>query len=59
MVGGLVDHHFFNLDFPHSVSLFRLYAGLTVVTIRISEEVAGRVEEADAAEKVSGRELSA
>ncbi len=40
MVGGLVDHYFFNLDFPHSVSLFWLYASLTVVTIRIGEEVA-------------------
>jgi O-antigen ligase len=40
MVGGLVDHYFFNLDFPHSVSLFWLYAALTVVTIRIGEEVA-------------------
>ena len=35
MVGGIVDHYFFNLDFPHSVSLFWLYAGLAVATIKI------------------------
>jgi hypothetical protein len=47
MVGGLVDHYFFNLDFPHSGSLFWVYAALTVVTIRISEEArddGGRVQ---------------
>jgi O-antigen ligase len=38
MVGGLVDHYFFNLDFPHSVSVFWLFAGLAVVTIRLSGE---------------------
>jgi O-antigen ligase len=37
MVGGLTDHYFFNLDFPHSVSMFWLYAGLAVVAIKISE----------------------
>jgi O-antigen ligase len=36
MVGGLTDHYFFNLDFPHSVSLFWLYAALAVVTIKIA-----------------------
>jgi len=41
MVGGLVDHYFFNLDFPHSGSLFWLYAALTVVTIRIGREAEG------------------
>jgi hypothetical protein len=56
-VGGLVDHYFFNLDFPHSVSLFWLYAALTVVTIRISQEAGVEVEEAEAPEKVSGRGL--
>ena len=35
MVGGVFDHYFFNLDFPHSVSLFWLYVGLTVATIKI------------------------
>ena len=42
MVGGLVDHYFFNLDFPHSVSLFWLYAGLAVAAVRIGDE--GRAE---------------
>jgi len=42
MVGGLVDHYFFNLDFPHSVSLFWLYVGLALVAMRIgAEETAG------------------
>ena len=42
MVGGLVDHYFFNLDFPHSVAVFWLFAGLAVVTIRLSRgELAG------------------
>jgi O-antigen ligase len=36
MVGGLTDHYFFNLDFPHSVSLFWLYAALAVVTIKVA-----------------------
>jgi O-antigen ligase len=54
MVGGIVDHYFFNLDFPHSVSLFWLYVGLVVVAIKIGErrglrdqdvEVTGRVAE--------------
>jgi O-antigen ligase len=36
MVGGLTDHYFFNLDFPHSVALFWLYAGLAVVTIKVA-----------------------
>jgi O-antigen ligase len=35
MVGGVVDHYFFNLDFPHSVSLFWLYVGLTIATIKV------------------------
>jgi O-antigen ligase len=28
MIGGLTDHYFFNLKFPHSVALFWLYVGL-------------------------------
>jgi len=35
MVGGVFDHYFFNLDFPHSVSLFWLYVGLTVATTKV------------------------
>jgi len=38
MVGGIVDHYFFNLDFPHSVSIFWLYVGLAVVAIGFSDE---------------------
>jgi O-antigen ligase len=51
MVGGIVDHYFFNLDFPHSVSLFWLYTGLAVVTVR----VAGGTREVVAEEAESGR----
>jgi F0F1-type ATP synthase assembly protein I len=34
MIGGLVDHYFFNLRFPHSVVLFWLFVGLGMVAIR-------------------------
>ncbi len=54
MVGGLVDHYFFNLDFPHSVSLFWLYAALTVVTIRIGEEVRAEAGDGGGGERVVG-----
>jgi O-antigen ligase len=36
MVGGLLDHYFFNLDFPHSISLFWIYVGLAVTTARLA-----------------------
>ena len=36
MVGGLLDHYFFNLDFPHSISLFWMYVGLAVTTARLA-----------------------
>jgi hypothetical protein len=36
MVGGITDHYFFNLDFPHSVTLFWLYAALAVLTIKVA-----------------------
>jgi O-antigen ligase len=52
MVGGLVDHYFFNLDFPHSVSLFWLYAALTVVTIRMGEEARAPARDDGAGEEV-------
>ncbi len=55
MVGGLVDHYFFNLDFPHSVSLFWLYTALTVVTIRLSEEAGAKAGDRGGAEKLVGR----
>ncbi len=35
MIGGLVDHYFFNLKFPHSVVLFWLFVGLGIVTVRL------------------------
>ena len=38
LVGGLADHYFFNLAFPHSVSVFWLYLGLGMVAIRLGTE---------------------
>jgi O-antigen ligase len=38
LVGGLADHYFFNLSFPHSVSVFWLYLGLAMATIRLGTE---------------------
>jgi O-antigen ligase len=35
MVGGIFDHYFFNLDFPHAAALFWLVVGLGAVTIRL------------------------
>ncbi len=35
MTGGLLDHYFFNLDFPHSVSFFWIYVGLAVTAARL------------------------
>lgn len=35
MTGGLLDHYFFNLDFPHSVSFFWIYVGLAAVAARL------------------------
>ncbi|MBC7258785.1 MAG: O-antigen ligase family protein [Chloroflexi bacterium] len=42
MVGGLFDHYFFNLDFPHSVSFFWIYVGLAVVSARLGLEAPAR-----------------
>lgn len=33
MTAGVVDHYFFNLDFPHSVTLFWVFVGLGVTAI--------------------------
>lgn len=33
MTAGVVDHYFFNLDFPHSVTLFWIFVGLGVTTM--------------------------
>ena len=38
LVGGIWDHYFFNLNFPHSVSIFWLYLGLAMVAIRLGTE---------------------
>ncbi|MCL7452174.1 MAG: O-antigen ligase family protein, partial [Anaerolineae bacterium] len=38
LVGGLLDHYFFNLSFPHSVSIFWIYMGLAMVTVRLGVE---------------------
>ncbi|MSP11542.1 MAG: hypothetical protein EXR62_01160 [Chloroflexi bacterium] len=35
MLGGVLDHYFFNLDFPHSVTLFWLFVGLALATLRL------------------------
>lgn len=35
LVAGLFDHHFFNLDFPHTVALFWLMVGLVEVSTRL------------------------
>ncbi len=35
LIGGLTDHYFFNLVFPHSVALFWLFAGLGMAAIRL------------------------
>lgn len=38
MTAGVVDHYFFNLDFPHSVTLFWMFVGLGVATILRAQE---------------------
>lgn len=38
LVGGLLDHYFFNLNFPHSVSIFWLYLGLAMASIHLGTE---------------------
>jgi len=36
LVGGIFDHYFFNLSFPHSVALFWLYMGLATVAAKLA-----------------------
>lgn len=36
LVGGLLDHYFFNLDFHHSVTFFWLFVGLAMVCSRLA-----------------------
>jgi len=38
LVGGIVDHYFFNLDFPHSVTLFWLVVGLATAAMGIVQQ---------------------
>jgi hypothetical protein len=40
MVGGLTDHYFFNLAFPHSVALFWMYVGLGMAAVRLGTPAA-------------------
>lgn len=40
MTAGVVDHYFFNLDFPHSVTLFWIFVGLGVTTILMYQKPA-------------------
>jgi hypothetical protein len=47
LVGGLLDHYFFNLSFPHSVSIFWLYLGLTMTTVRLAAGASNSQEERD------------
>ena len=37
LVAGILDHYFFNLQFPHTVTLFWLIMGLAVVIVQKSE----------------------
>ncbi len=57
MVGGIVDHYFFNLDFPHSVSLFWLYVGLAVVAIKVKGEGGAKTQSVGPLERAAGSEL--
>jgi O-antigen ligase len=36
LVGGILDHYFFNLDFHHSVAFFWLFVGLAMVASRLA-----------------------
>jgi len=46
LVAGILDHYFFNLSFPHSVSIFWLYLGLAMVTIRLGTQDSTSVAQA-------------
>ncbi len=47
MVGGIFDHYFFNITFPHSVALFWLFVGVAVAAARIGLEAVGSDGEPD------------
>lgn len=38
LTAGMFDHHFFNLNFPHTVALFWLMVGLVVVSTRLGTQ---------------------
>jgi len=40
LVGGILDHYFFNLNFPHSVSIFWLYLGLAMTAVQLGAKSA-------------------
>jgi O-antigen ligase len=54
LVGGILDHYFFNLSFPHSVSIFWIFLGLGMVAVRL-----GTRDEAAEAERQSGMGVTA
>lgn len=47
LVGGVFDHYFINLDFPHAVTLFWLYVGLALAAARLGR-AGGQAEAAPA-----------
>ncbi len=48
LVVGVLDHYFFNIEFPHMAMLFWLFAALAVVAARlIDEQAAGEKEQAN------------
>jgi O-antigen ligase len=49
LVGGIFDHYFFNLSFPHSVSIFWIFLGLAMVAVRLGTEGTVRAERLPAA----------
>ena len=49
LVGGIFDHYFFNLSFPHSVSIFWIFMGLAMVAVRLGTEDSVRTDRLPAA----------
>jgi O-antigen ligase len=49
LVGGIADHYFFNLSFPHSVSIFWIFLALAMVAVRLGtrEAATETVRESD------------
>lgn len=42
LVAGVLDHYFFNLQFPHTVTLFWFFMGLAVIVVQRSGQSASR-----------------